>query len=232
MEKIAGIDGSKGGWVCVSGYKNNYLELEFEKFEKFNDILSKRFKLVLVDIPIGLDVELVKGGRLVDKLARKELLTNKSSVFNAPSRLTLDAKNYEEANIINKNQGMGLSKQSWYLIKKIKEVDEFIKRTNSINVFESHPEIVFQTMKKNKVSTKKKNSDGILERKELLEKNGFRKSFIEKFLFAKDSFYKKDDFIDACSLFWSANRVAKKKELRIPNKISKDSEGIIMQIRV
>ena len=87
-------------------------------------------------------------------------------------------------------------------------------------------------MKKNKVGTKKKNSDGILERKELLEKNGFRKYFIEKFLFARDSFYKKDDFIDACSLFWSANRVAQKKELRIPDKIFRDSQGIIMQIRV
>ena len=157
MKKIAGIDGSKGGWVCVSGYKNNYSELEFENFKYFNDILSKNFKLILVDIPIALDVILTKGGRLVDKLARSELLTNKSSVFNAPSRLTLDAKNYEEANVINKNQGMGLSKQSWYLIKKIKEVDEFIKKTDSINIFESHPEIVFQTMKKNKVGTKKKN---------------------------------------------------------------------------
>ena len=52
MKKIAGIDGSKGGWVCVSGYKNNYSELEFEKFKNFNDILSKNFKLILVDIPI------------------------------------------------------------------------------------------------------------------------------------------------------------------------------------
>ena len=232
MKKIAGIDGSKGGWVCVSGYENNYKELKFEKLKEFNDIKSENFNLVLVDIPIGLDIDLKKGGRIVDKLARKELLTNKSSIFNAPSRLVLEATNYEEANKINKNKGMGLSKQSWNLVKKIKEVDEFIRNSNKTAIFESHPEIIFQVMKRDKVSTKKKNDEGIIERRNLLEKNGFNKVFLERNLSAKDSFYKKDDFIDACSLFWSANRAIAKTEVKIPNDIVLDSEGIIMQIKV
>ena len=232
MKKIAGIDGSKGGWVCVSGYENNFRELKFEKLEKFHDIKLKDFNLVLVDIPIGLDIDLKKGGRIVDKLARKELLTNKSSIFNAPSRLVLEAKNYEEANKINKNKGMGLSKQSWNLVKKIKEVDDFIRNSNKTIIFESHPEIIFQVMKRDKVSTKKKNDEGIIERRNLLEKNGFNKVFLERNLSAKDSFYKKDDFIDACSLFWSANRAIAKTEVKIPNDIVLDSEGIIMQIKV
>ena len=127
---------------------------------------------------------------------------------------------------------MGLSKQSWNLVKKIKEVDEFIKNSNKTIIFESHPEIIFQVMKKDKVSTKKKNDEGIIERRNLLEKNGFNKVFLEKNLLAKDSFYKKDDFIDACSLFWSANRAMAKTEVKIPNDIVLDSEGIIMQIKV
>ena len=232
MKKIAGIDGSKGGWVCVSGYENNFKELKFEKLKEFNDIKSKDFNLVLVDIPIGLEINLKKGGRIVDKLARKELLTNKSSIFNAPSRLVLEAKNYEEANKINKNKGMGLSKQSWNLVKKIKEVDDFIRNSNKTIIFESHTEIIFQVMKRDKVSTKKKNDEGIIERRNLLEKNGFNKVFLERNLSAKDSFYKKDDFIDACSLFWSANRAIAKTEVKIPNDIVLDSEGIIMQIKV
>jgi len=232
MKKIAGIDGSKGGWVCVSGYENNFKELKFEKLKEFNDIKSKDFDLVLVDIPIGLDINLKKGGRIVDKLARKELLTNKSSIFNAPSRLVLEATNYEEANKINKNKGMGLSKQSWNLVKKIKEVDDFIRNSNKTIIFESHPEIIFQVMKRDKVSAKKKNDEGIIERRNLLEKNGFNKVFLERNLSAKDSFYKKDDFIDACSLFWSANRAIAKTEVKIPNDIVLDSEGIIMQIKV
>jgi len=232
MKKIAGIDGSKGGWVCVSGYENNYKELKFEKFKEFSDIKSKNFSLVLVDIPVGLDIDLKKGGRIVDNLARKELLTNKSSIFNAPTRLVLDAKNYEEANKINKSKGMGLSKQSWNLVKKIKEVDEYIRNSNVTIIFESHPEIIFQIMKKDKITTKKKNDEGIIERKNLLEKNGFNKVFLEKNLSARDSFYKKDDFIDACSLFWSANRAIASTEVKIPDDIVLDSEGIIMQIKV
>ena len=232
MKKIAGIDGSKGGWVCVSGYENNYKELKFEKLKKFSDIKSKNFSLVLVDIPVGLDIDLKKGGRIVDNLARKELLTNKSSIFNAPTRLVLDAKNYEEANKINKSKGMGLSKQSWNLVKKIKEVDEYIRNSNVTIIFESHPEIIFQIMKRDKITTKKKNDEGIIERRNLLEKNGFNKVFLEKNLSARDSFYKKDDFIDACSLFWSANRAIAKTEVKIPNDIVLDSEGIIMQIKV
>ncbi len=232
MKKIAGIDGSKGGWVCVSGYENNFKELKFEKLEKFHDIKLKDFNLVLVDIPIGLDIDLKKGGRIVDKLARKELLTNKSSIFNAPSRLVLNAKNYEEANKINKSKGMGLSKQSWNLVKKIKEVDEYIRNSNKTIIFESHPEIIFQIMKRGKVSSKKKNEEGIIERRNLLVKNGFDKVFLERNLSAKDNFYKQDDFIDACSLFWSANRAIANSEVKIPNDTVLDSEGIIMQIKV
>tara|TARA_B100001287_G_scaffold192119_1_gene162395 strand:- start:375 stop:1073 length:699 start_codon:yes stop_codon:yes gene_type:complete len=232
MKKIAGIDGSKGGWVCVSGYENNFRELKFEKLEKFHDIKLKDFNLVLVDIPIGLDIDLKKGGRIVDKLARKELLTNKSSIFNAPSRLVLNAKNYEEANKINKSKGMGLSKQSWNLVKKIKEVDEYIRNSNKTIIFESHPEIIFQIMKRDKVSSKKKNKEGIIERKNLLVKSGFDKVFLERNLSAKDNFYKQDDFIDACSLFWSANRAIANSEVKIPNDTVLDSEGIIMQIKV
>ena len=232
MKKIAGIDGSKGGWVCVSGYENNFKELKFEKLEKFHDIKLKDFNLVLVDIPIGLDIDQKKGGRIVDRLARKELLTNKSSIFNAPSRLVLDAKNYEEANKINKSKGMGLSKQSWNLVKKIKEVDEYIRNSNKTIIFESHPEIIFQIMKRDKVSSKKKNKEGIIERRNLLVKSGFDKVFLERNLSAKDNFYKQDDFIDACSLFWSANRAIANSEVKIPNDTVLDSEGIIMQIKV
>ena len=232
MKKIAGIDGSKGGWVCVSGYENNFKKLKFEKLEKFHDVKSKNFNLVLVDIPIGLDIDLKKGGRIVDKLARKELLTNKSSIFNAPSRLVLDAKNYEEANKINKSKGMGLSKQSWNLVKKIKEVDKYIRDSNETIIFESHPEIIFQIMKRGRVSSNKKNEEGIIERRNLLVKNGFDKVFLERNLSAKDNFYKQDDFIDACSLFWSANRAIANSEVKIPNDKVLDSEGIIMQIKV
>ena len=74
MKRIAGIDGAKGGWLCVSGYEDNHKELRLEKFEYFSDIESRDFDLILVDIPLGLDIDLKKGGRIVDNLARKSCL--------------------------------------------------------------------------------------------------------------------------------------------------------------
>ena len=229
---IAGIDGSKGGWVCVSSDTNNTKKPKFDIFNKFEEVIERKFDLILVDMPIGLDKKLYKGGRVVDREARRMLLKNKSSIFNSPSRMALNAKEYQEANIINKAHGMGLSKQSWFLFKKIKEVDNFLKIKHRPKIFESHPEIIFQVMKGEAVETKKSTPEGIKERINLLVKNGFDKKFINKFINQKNSFYKNDDFIDSCSLLWSAIRASKGQEINIPDKKIKDNEGIIMQMKI
>merc|ERR1712078_522812 len=53
-------------------------------------------------MPIGLNDIVRKGGRDVDQFARNKLIKRKSSIFNAPSRMVLDAKDYSEANKISK----------------------------------------------------------------------------------------------------------------------------------
>ena len=136
------------------------------------------------------------------------------------------------ANKINKEQGMGLSKQSWFLFKKIKEIDTILEIKNRPEIFESHPELVFQVMKGGAIETKKNTQEGLKERIDILKENGFDKKFIEKFINKKNSFYKNDDFIDSCSLFWSAKRVVKNNEIQIPNKIIRDVKGIIMQMKI
>jgi len=229
---VAGVDGSKGGWVCVSGNLNSNDNPKFDIFNHFEEIIEKKFSLILVDMPIGLEQKLIKGGRVVDREARGMLLKNKSSIFNPPSRLALSAKDYQEANKINKEQGMGLSKQSWFLFKKIKEIDSFLEIRNRPSVFESHPELVFQVMKGEAIKTKKNTQEGLKERIDILVENGFDKKFIDKFINEKNSFYKNDDFIDSCSLFWSAKRAGKKNEIQIPKKIIKDEKGIIMQMKI
>ena len=229
---IAGIDGSKGGWACVSGYSDDIKNTNFDIFNNFEEILEKKFNLVLVDMPIGLDKKLSKGGRVVDREARGMLLKNKSSIFNPPSRMALNAEEYQIANKINKNFGMGLSKQSWFLFKKIKEVDNFLKIKTRPKIFESHPELIFQVMKGAGVETKKSTHEGLMERINLLIMNGFDKKFIDKLINKKNSFYKNDDLIDSCALFWSAIRASKDKEIKIPEKIIKDDNGIIMQMKM
>ena len=57
---VAGVDGSKGGWVCVSGNLNSNDNNKFDIFNHFEEIIEKKFSLILVDMPIGLDEELMK----------------------------------------------------------------------------------------------------------------------------------------------------------------------------
>ena len=87
-------------------------------------------------------------------------------------------------------------------------------------------------MKGGAIETKKNTQEGLKERIGILKENGFDKEFIDKFINKKNSFYKNDDFIDSCSLFWSAKRVVRKNEIQIPNKIIKDKKGIIMQMKI
>ena len=232
MKYVAGIDGSHAGWISVIRQidKENYYKLVFSK--DLSVLCNDRINLVLIDMPVGLDKKIVTGGRIVDKLARKKLIKRKSSIFNAPSRLTLKAKNYQEANKINKKQGLGLSKQSWNLIPKIKELEILMQQNNRPLIFESHPEISFQEMNNKELNYSKKERLGIEERKKILESNGFEIEFLNKHLQEKNRNFKHDDFLDACAISWSALRVSKNKNKNIPEKGVKDEKGILMQMKI
>tara|TARA_B110000261_G_C12967417_1_gene311107 strand:- start:669 stop:860 length:192 start_codon:yes stop_codon:yes gene_type:complete len=62
--------------------------------------------------------------------------------------------------------------------------------------------------------------------------HGFNEKFINQFIGKKSKLYKDDDFLDACSLLWSARRVKQNKEIKIPNEIFKDEKGVIMQMKI
>ena len=225
MKYVAGIDGSHAGRISVIRQidKENYYKLVFSK--DLSVLCNDRINLVLIDMPVGLDKKIVTGGRIVDKLARKKLIKRKSSIFNAPSRLTLKAKNYQEANKINKKQGLGLSKQSWNLIPKIKELEILMQQNNRPLIFESHPEISFQEMNNKELNYSKKERLGIEERKKILESNGFEIEFLNKHLREKNRNFKHDDFLDACAISWSALRVSKNENKISLKKVLKMKKG-------
>ena len=126
---VAGVDGSKGGWVCVSGNLNSNDNTKFDIFNHFEEIIEKKFSLILVDMPIGLDEELMKGGRVVDREARGMLLKNKSSIFNPPSRLALKAKDYQDALSISNDTEFGLT--SGIVTNSLKFANHFKRHSNS-----------------------------------------------------------------------------------------------------
>ena len=78
----------------------------------------------------------------------------------------------------------------------------------------------------------KKEDLGINERKRILSSNGFNKTFLKKFISQKNINYQPNDFLDACALSWSALRVAKKKNINLPEDTHCDKFGILMQMKI
>ena len=87
--------------------------------------------IVAVDIPIGLNEGYEAGGRFCDRQARKCLRGRASSVFPAPVRPVLAASSREEACTLSRASaphGKAISKQTFAILPKIREVDELLRR--------------------------------------------------------------------------------------------------------
>lgn len=99
--------------------------------------------LLAIDIPIGL---LDRGARACDEVARRRLGERRSSVFPAPIRPVLDAKDHADANRIRREvEGKGMSKQAFEIVRKVKAVDGFMRSgaAGARIVREVHPEVCF-----------------------------------------------------------------------------------------
>ncbi|KKM11690.1 hypothetical protein LCGC14_1720700, partial [marine sediment metagenome] len=162
-----GIDGCKAGWVSV--YEPNPLKWEIEIFTTIEEFWNTHpnAEVVLIDIPIGL----IDGGpspRSADVAARKYLKgKHSSSIFPTPCRAALYKPTYQEANKINREKtGKGLSKQTWNIMGKIRELDILLQENKtSRNVFyEAGPELCFMTLADKSFNYYKKTEEGLKNR--------------------------------------------------------------------
>ena len=196
-----GLDGCRCGWVCCQIQDE---KISFDLLKHISDITRLNSTLMFIDIPIGLGDIKVK--RTIDIELRKLLSkSRKSSVFTPPIMEVLDVENYKIGNEISKKiTGKGISIQSWNISKKIKEVNDFklSKESNEMNLFESHPELCFESLNKNPLMHSKKTDKGILERLDIINKYILLSpnkidEFYRKF---KSNILKKDDIVDAAVL--------------------------------
>ena len=56
MNYIAGIDGAKCGWVCISAHINNLKNPKFFFAKTLTQLINDKVDLVLIDMPVGLDM--------------------------------------------------------------------------------------------------------------------------------------------------------------------------------
>lgn len=230
-----GIDGCQSGWVI--SYKDNHNSWKFDIFSTIKNFWSKfsHAELILIDIPIGLRD---KGSepRLCDKAARKYLTRSRSSsIFPTPCRASLYVDSYIEANQINRKiTGKGLSKQTWNITPKIKEVDILLRNNYEIvNKFiESHPELCFAALSDNNpMKNYKKTEHGIKERLKIIE--SFCKNPIQILNEVMGQFSKKelsiDDILDAWILAISGSKGLSNLRF-LPKNFEYDSEGLPMRM--
>lgn len=172
--KYIGIDGCKGGWYCVGfddRHRKQWQTVFATELTEVSAVL-RRSELVLIDIPIGLR-SIDTRERLCDLEARKQLQSPRSScVFPAPCRRALKVNSYTEASAMNFGcTGRKLSKQTWNIMPKIREVDLYIRRRQlKGRIREMHPEIVFWALNKQQpVPHPKRTDEGYEARRALLE---------------------------------------------------------------
>ena len=164
---ILGIDGCRFGWLGI-WHKPEGFAWQMET--SVCDLIATRTcRGAFIDIPIGLSS---KERRRCDSAAREFLgRAFSSSVFPTPVRGVLSAKSYEQANSRHRKIcGRGLSKQSFFILPKIREVDSLFKKDKNWQgkLREAHPEVAFKAINGDDLQFKKKTSAGFRERLDLL----------------------------------------------------------------
>jgi len=231
--KAFGLDGCKQGWFYVCLERQT---LEFGVVSAAADIVEcgNPIDAICIDIPIGLH-DSGSAPRGCDVAARKVLGRGRaSSVFNAPLRPALYAPDYPAANALNRKlSGKGLSKQSYNIGSKIREVDELLLGEPKARdlIRETHPEVCFWALNGGQaVLASKKTDEGFETRMQLLEPHLRQsRSCVEDAMRAYPrKVVARDDIVDALVVALTASKINNINTL--PSKPEVDSKGLTMEI--
>ena len=204
---VYGVDGCPSGWFFIRLTSDG--KIVGNVAERFEAIVKEAgdSDRIFVDMPIGLPEGDER--RDCDVEARSKLGSPRaSSVFPTPVRKVLRTESYEQANQISKSKsGRDLTPMSWALVRKIREVDELLRRSRKARniVREVHPEICFWALAGGRpMSNSKREREGeiyvgIEERLDVL--TSFRSTIRDDYREILQKFKRKDvardDILDA-----------------------------------
>jgi predicted RNase H-like nuclease len=227
QETVVGVDGCRDGWIAVIWTD---VGAHCQLLSSFREVLSVHPGIVAVDMPIGLPP---KHGRRAESEARKVLGARSPSVFSTVSRAAYVANTWDEAckiNLMNSDPRRKLSKQSFAIFKKVREVDAAMTPALQSRIKEVHPEVIFYEMNdRQPLRFSKKKRDGAKERTKLLEISGFPWSTLGHPIYLKKN-VADDDIIDACACAWSARRILEGTARHYPETEERDVRGLLMRI--
>lgn len=149
------MDGCRGGWLVALDHPDRLVVCSsLAEVARLTESCCR----IAVDMPIGLPA--AGQTRICEGAARKALGPRRHSIFSTPLRKYLQARSFSEV------QGMSL--QSFYLLPKIRELDEWITPSLQARVFEAHPELVFTRLAGQPLAHNKKTPEGRGLRRSLL----------------------------------------------------------------
>jgi predicted RNase H-like nuclease len=246
---IVGVDGCKAGWIAV--FRRADGQPEVRVFDSFSSLLAAcgEDATVAVDMPIGLPSVTRKGGRGPEALVRPLLGQRQSSVFSIPSRAAVYAeaekfvcledwyaahRRASEIARATSDPPRAISIQAFGIFSKIREIDGLLRQRQEIRerVFESHPEVAFWQLNRGKAMALPKkvkgrvNLPGMEERKALLARFGYERSFLDVVPRGAGA----DDFLDAAAMMLVAARCRTGQAISFPDPPGFDGEGIRMAI--
>lgn len=201
-----GVDGCPGGWVAAITMPGQPIQWHFAPTISGIAQAAHPNACILVDMILGLP-DATRPGRLCDALARQQITPHGARVFSAPPREALYARNYTEACALARQAtGKALSKQTFHLLPKIRELDTV---AYDWRIREAHPELVFARFNKNgPVAASKKTPEGRKQRWQLLESvlPGSKEALelADRHLLRKQA--AADDCLDALALCAAATR--------------------------
>lgn len=230
MTRIAGVDGCPVGWLFVE------LDLETGNIESaVAPTIASRiqsddaYDVVTIDIPIGLTE---KDARQCDVLARRQLGPRASSVFPAPVRAAIVCTSYPEAAAASiAKQQKSISKQSFAIYPKIREVDDLLRQRPELLdvVFEVHPEVCFQAWNDGRpMAHAKKSPEGGAARRALIAASFGSDAFASVRERHRRSDVSDDDIADAFAALWTARRIMAGEARSLPADPPRDAMGLPM----
>jgi predicted RNase H-like nuclease len=189
--------------------------------------------VLCLDIPIGLPE---RGPRAGDLAARRELGRPRgASVFPAPLRGVLGAASYREACALHEqSDGRRLSRQAFALLPKIAGVDAWLAASASARAraVEAHPELSFGALAGAPLAESKRSPAGRERRRALLAEWAGAEALAAAYARVRCAGVGEDDFLDACALAWTAERVAGGTSRSLPQVPLLDARGLPMRIVV
>jgi predicted RNase H-like nuclease len=234
MTRVAGADGTPGGWAIVIMDAGRSI---VHKVAALSEVIdgAADLDILAIDVPIGLLDTYEVGGRACDRAARKLLDRRRSSVFPAPVRPVLASKSWDDACVRSRASGphgKALSKQTFGILPKIQEVDRLLQMRPELRdvVREVHPEVCFSELVGHPMTHRKASSQGRAERRRALSLCFPDLSVIENAGQAQG--LPIEDILDAAVACWSALRLAVGKGRSLPSAVPLDSTGLLMAIWV